>query len=474
MPNNGKFRKDLIMVITSNCIVLFGSILTGFIIPKLLGVMEYGYYKTFSLYLGYAPLLHFGFVDGIQLRYAGKEYEELKTDKFRRYTHFFLLFQIIISFLIILMAILLGTGKFRFLFVLLGINVFSANVTMYFQYVSQSTMRFKELSWRKILLTVSRIILILGLVVLSYLQVLTKITSEIYVVGLVLIDLFLTIWYAVTYREIIFGTVAKISECRRDILDFLKNGIVLTVSFETARIIFTLDRQFVSLLYDTSTYGIYSFAYNLVAMVTTIVGAVSLVLFPRLKQMDRESVVKTFPIGMAAISMVSFAALMGYQPLRVIIKWFLPNYAYALGYLRIIFPGLALSSCINVIMFTYYKALDAQKVYFKVCCVVLMISAALNMGAYLIFGTPEAISAVSIVSLLIWYLYCEIFFIRCHSVKWKKNLIYILACMSMFYVSSMVVQSQLAGWLLYSFFFIMVTVCFYKSELQTFSKRLFK
>ena len=60
------------MVGFSNIVVLIGGIVTGFLVPLVLGVNEYGYFKIYTLYLTYTSLLHFGFVDGLLLINAGK------------------------------------------------------------------------------------------------------------------------------------------------------------------------------------------------------------------------------------------------------------------------------------------------------------------------------------------------------------------------------------------------------------------
>ena len=87
--NQGKrFIKNIVIVLISNIISMLSGILIGFIIPKIMGVTEYGYYKTFTLYSTYIGILHFGFLDGIYLKFAGKQYEELYKEKFKTYTQF--------------------------------------------------------------------------------------------------------------------------------------------------------------------------------------------------------------------------------------------------------------------------------------------------------------------------------------------------------------------------------------------------
>lgn len=55
---------DLIKVIISNIVALLSGILVGFVVPKIMGFDDYGYFKTYALYAGYTGLLHFGISDG--------------------------------------------------------------------------------------------------------------------------------------------------------------------------------------------------------------------------------------------------------------------------------------------------------------------------------------------------------------------------------------------------------------------------
>ena len=91
----------ILLVVLGNVALLIAKALTWLVVPKVLGVTEYGYYKTFTLYLVYAMLLHFGLPDGILLIYGGQDYQEINRNEFRTYTKFFIRFQLIVSALII-------------------------------------------------------------------------------------------------------------------------------------------------------------------------------------------------------------------------------------------------------------------------------------------------------------------------------------------------------------------------------------
>lgn len=55
---------------------VFNTLLV-FLIPRLMNVEEYGYWRLFLLYAGYVGFLHFGFADGALLRWAGKTLESI-------------------------------------------------------------------------------------------------------------------------------------------------------------------------------------------------------------------------------------------------------------------------------------------------------------------------------------------------------------------------------------------------------------
>lgn len=466
MEKKNTFSKDLIMVLFSNLIILVSSIVTGFIVPKLLGVKEYGYYKIFTLYLSYSALAHLGYVDGILLKFAGKDYKELPKEKFRQYTKFFFMFQCIVAILIITIAILLLEHEYKIIFLFLSIDIFAVNMTAYYQYISQSTMRFSELSIRKILFAILKMALVLFMIVMNVIGLKQFVGVNIYICGLVFIDIALLIWYFVTYKELSAGKSETFLQCRKDITSFFKEGIILTIAYQAASVVFSLDSQFVSILYDTSTYGVYSFAYSLISMVTTVVSAVSFVLFPRLKRLSSENIINSFPKAMASITIMAVAAMMGYQPLCNLIEIFFPEYIDSIVYLRIIIPGLALSCCINIIMFTYYKALNKHFIYFKISCFVLLLASIFNYVAYKVFENPTYISMASIVILIVWYIMNLHYFIKKYHVYWKKNFIYIIASMAIFYVITGYVHDQLMSWLIFIIYFIVMTALMYMSLIK--------
>ena len=444
------FLKDILVVEAGNLFVLLSSVLVGLVVPKLMGIVNYGYYQIFTLYMTYTALLHAGFIDGVLLVHGGETYDEIDKKRFRLNTRFFTAFQAAAALLVIAAACLFLKGIYRYLFIMVGADTVVTNITKYYQYVSQATMRFREWSLRKVLQAGFKTAIVLFFILQHRMGRIDELSCVSFTAAIVLVDTLLLIWYVYTYREISFGEALPLKANRSGLAVYFRCGITLTVAYEISTLIFSLDRQFVSVLFDTGTYGIYSFAYRLVYMVTTVVSAVSTVLFPTLKRKSREQVLGAFDTGMALISIVVFAAMAGYYPLCLFIRYFLGEYSQSLVYFRILFPGIALHSCISAIIFNYYKVLDKNMLYFGICCFVLGFAAASNYGFYLVMKTPTAFSIASIVTLYVWYLASEGYLVRKYRVKWSRNFAYICLMTALFYLITALLPETLWGMAVYA------------------------
>ena len=142
---------DIVKVSVSNLVKLLSGVFVGFLLPKIIGVTDYGYFKTFTLYVLYVGLFHFGIADGILLKYGGWDYKDLERPAFRFYTAVFSALEAVIGLIICALAITILSGEYRFIFACFGVYLIVHNVTGYFQSISQATSRFRELSSRTVI-----------------------------------------------------------------------------------------------------------------------------------------------------------------------------------------------------------------------------------------------------------------------------------------------------------------------------------
>jgi O-antigen/teichoic acid export membrane protein len=451
--------KNIAFVAISNILKLFSSILIGFVIPNLLGVTGYGYYKVFTLYMTYVGLFHFGFIDGIYLKYAGNDFGELDKRNFRMFFRFFLSLEFIIAIIGVIISLLFIEGERKLIFILLFINLIAINSITYFQFISQITSRFKEYSMRVIILTFINIITVASMYFLeihSYL---------IYTVILVSGNYFLTIWYFFTYREIIFGKKDRIRENMPKIINFFKLGIPLLLANLTGTYILILDRQIIERFFDINTYSVYAFAYSMLSMITVVVSSIGIVLYPTLSKVKDENIKGKYEDLNASVIVFVLFGLTSYFFLKWLIPLILPDYVDSLVIFRIALPGLVFTSSISAIKYNFYKISNKVNVYLYIGLTILAISLGLNILMYYTIGTTMAITWVSILSLALWYIITECYMVKTYHVNWKKNIFTIILGIPIFYVLSTVENYIFAG-VLYLFLIIFITLSFHKKSLE--------
>ena len=425
--------KDILKVAFSNIAKLLSGVLVGLLLPKIIGVTDYGYYKTFTLYGVYVGLFTFGITDGIYLKFGGQDYDALVKVKFRFYTRFYFLMELCFSVIAAVVALLFLPGEYRFIFLCLAVYLLFFNITSFFQTISQITGRFTELSVRNLLQSLFQAAVILFMYFSSDIY-----SYRFFTIFYVSITCMLALWYIYTYRDLVFGKSSGYQATRDDLKYFVVSGTPLLVSNLSMLLLLSLDRQFVNVLFTTDEYAVYAFAYNILTLFSTTLSAISTVLYPALKRTNKGNLKTSYSKLTFSVILLSYVGALLYFPLLKFIPWFLPKYTDALPIFRIIIPGLAVSSAVTIVMHNYYKVLGKNILFFRNCLCILAASFTANLVAYLIFGTREAISVASIVVLLLWYLLSERLFVKQYGIHFTKNLLYIIVMSAGFYLSTMI------------------------------------
>ena len=464
MNKRDRFIKNIINVMLANMISLLGGIAGGFLLPKLFSLEDYGFFKIFSLYLTYTGILHMGFPDGFLLKNSGVSYVNLEKANMRTISHFFIVFQLIVSFIIIVGSFF-AEGEYGYIFFSLGLCTFSINIITFFQFVSQASMRFNEFSRVKIATSLMNFGIVVGLCIVQAAS--GRIVGyRLYLMLYTFANWCILLYYFWNYRECLWGKKSSLASVKGQIWEYFKSGIFLTISYQVLQLVLNLDRQFVVVLFSAPEYAVYSFAYSLISMITTVVSAVSLVLFPTLKRTKREIAITFLPMGIWGVESLVMLCLGSYFPLAGVIETFLPKYMQSLSYLQILFPGWIFSSCITIIIFTYYKILDFNLPFFLMGIGALILSFLLNLLAWKMYGTPEAISFASILTLLVWYIITVSYLKKKLDITYKKNLIFMLCVSICFYIVVFNTKVLVKGFLVYEAAFILITIVFYKEDIK--------
>ena len=341
-----KIYGDTVKVFLSNFVVLISGVVAGFVIPKIMGVNDYGMYKTYTLYIAYTGLFQIGFLDGIAVKFGGQDYDSLDKNRFSSYFKLFFMTQVIFGVIVFFVACILFSNNYKLSIYCLAVYLVIMNTTCFFQAISKITMRFNELAIRNVL----QALMILIVVVIQY-SVYRNINIEIkyqtYIAITLIIYGILLIWYLYTYKEIAVNKHSIFSCDHRDYLGLVKCGAPVMVANLCSTLILTLDRQFVSILFTTDVYAVYAFAYTMLSLTTTMISAVSTVIYPNLKRIETTVLTQKYTRLVSIVLILSSVAFIVFYPTVYFVNWFLPKYSGSIAIFRIILPGIVISSAIH-------------------------------------------------------------------------------------------------------------------------------
>lgn len=241
-------------------------------------------------------------------------------------------------------------------------------------------------------------------------------------------------------------------------------GFPLLIANLCSSLILNFDSQFVNVDFSNEVYAIYAFAYSVLGMVTRLISAVTIVIYPILKKSTKEELKSNYPSLSSLLLVFVFGCLILYFLLVPIVSWILPKYTDSLVIFRIILPGLALSSLVSAVIQNYYKSLDRPGLFFVFSAVTLAVSIGLNFAAYYLFKTTEAISWASIITLLFYFFITQAWLIKKVKMEWKKNTIYILLMMASFYLCFLI-DSLWLSCAVYFLSFVFLTLVFYQNDI---------
>ena len=274
-----------------------------------------------------------------------------------------------------------------------------------------------------------------------------------------------------TYRDITFGKIDKEKVNKELLIQLFKVGIPLLLSNLVGTFILTIDRQFVSLLFDTDTYSVYAFAYNMLNLVTTAIAAISTVLYPSLKTKTEDELKDNYSKLNGIIIIIVSVCMLAYFPLVLIVNWFLPEYNNSLPIFQVIFPSLIFNTSISVVMSNYYKSLNLIKSYFIKSIIALVLAVIANTIAYLCFKTTISISAASVIVAVIWYIMMEITLIRKWYVSFKRNFIFTILILVSFYLTTYLIQNIYIAGFSYLACLILLIILFERNNFISLIKR---
>ncbi|CAI2651858.1 hypothetical protein AKUH4B402J_12670 [Apilactobacillus kunkeei] len=458
--------KNIINLMISNLISLMISVLSSFITPVILGHDGYGYYKIFSLYTTYVPLLHMGFIDGILIRNAGKKIEDISFKKFRTYTLFLLIFELFLSIVMIIFACLINIPQInREIIIAIAIYSFLLNALTYFQFFSKCIMRFSELaSIARLQSFINLFFLLLALYLYKFTAFNVNVTYYMFYMNFAVF--ILLCYYLISYKKIILGERRTMASQFKNIRVFFRVGFAIMISYQITMVMVNADNQFISMFFKVSEYGKYAFAYSLAALLLTVFNAVSSVMLPYMKKAGKSAVVSNHDSNMAVMNAIVFFVIASYYPIAWIVNNFIASYSESVQYLSIVFPGVGITCIVQSYIFNDYIMAKKIKDFCYISLANLVFDFVVYYVGFRLSHSTLKIALLSIPLLMIWYLTLEWFMNAEAGVKFIKNFYYLMIMAFAFIVISHISNIWISL-IAYVITYSAVTLAFYFKTFKT-------
>ena len=138
--------KNFSYTISSNLLSLLVSTLVILVVPKLIGVDEYGYWQLYLFYTTYVGIFHLGWFDGIYLRYGGVNYKDIDKGLFNSQFFMSFILEMCFAFAIFLVGFLNYDPNQGYIIIMTGIAMVFMNMGQFFMYILQITNQINRYS----------------------------------------------------------------------------------------------------------------------------------------------------------------------------------------------------------------------------------------------------------------------------------------------------------------------------------------
>lgn len=432
-------KNDIARVFGSNLIKMLVTVLTTFIIPMVLSVENYGYYKLYLFYATYVGVSHLGFCDGIYLKYGGVDVDKISKNEIASEWTTLLVYEVIVA--VVVTAI--GIIKRDFIIICLGTMAVPNVLFTFYTYIYQATGNFVHYTRIINLSTAINIFVNFVLVLLRVdnfkpfiiCNVIIHITS--FIIGSY--SFYIRNWIRFTNMSIKhFGALISM-------------GFLLMIGNFAYTLFIGIDKWFIKFTMHISDFSMYSFASQLLTVVNMFVTPISMTLYSNISK-RKDPIFEIRIKKMLVVFLMIFPVAI--YALTYIIKHFMVQYIPAINVASILlitqlFLSLNLSIFINM-----YKAYKKQKEYFISLVIALCVAGTLDFVVYMVEPNTIGYALATMVSCFFWLGLNMICFP--HLIPRVKEIIYVMIMVGT-YCITYIIDIEFVRILIYILVYLILT-----------------
>lgn len=382
-------KKGIVLIMLANLFNLLIGLMNGFVLPMFLSVETYAMIKTYTLYNTFAGVFHFGYLDGMYLKYGGKDMMSVEAREYGQDFWNVTFLQIAISIVLAVIGIFIRD----FVVLAFSIGLLFRNITSCYQMFFQATGEFKlyssALNYATILSFVASMLMVFVFHTDNY---------KLYISAQVAASLFVVIYLGVLLHK----KLPYFKNPRLDNKGFKENiraGFVLMIGNFSNNLFTSIDRWLVKILMSTFHFAAYSFAVSIDALITVFITPLYVTLYNSFckdsspdKIMDIKKLVLMWGFILAVFAF----------PAKWVVEHYLAKYEAALPLIFVLFSTQAMYAVIKGVYVNYFKAMKRQKQYFWQIMTMLIFAIISGLALYFIFKTMISLALGSLLTAVVW------------------------------------------------------------------------
>lgn len=363
-----KIAKNMMLSVMAQAVSVLVGFVLNLIVPKFIPESDYSLWQSYLLYSQYLGILHFGLMDGIVLRYAQFDYDELDKDSVRSQYRAIMRLDLLLSAGLLLLGCFLFQGDNRDLCILLACTTCIEITFNYISFTFQITNRITNYVAYIAVYRLIYCLLVLGCLVAG------RSSYVWFCLAYLAADAAVILYFGLRYsRQLLVGPMLPKAQMIPELKATLFAGVWLMLSSYAANFLVGSGKMVIQWRWGLLVFGKVSLSFSLTSFFLQFVTAISVVLFPSIKRMEPDKLPGMYCRIRQGISPLLFAAMLLYYPGCVLLRLWLPKYADSVRYLGILLPLIIYTSKVSLLTNNYLKAYQKERAMLRInaFCVVI-------------------------------------------------------------------------------------------------------
>lgn len=383
------------------------SILQTLLVPKMLGVEQYGYWQLYIFYISYVGFFHLGLSSGVYLTTGGQSRDEMDKPAIKSQMIFGATYQTCMAIVIVILSQFISSSPVRtFVLVMTAIYLVLQNLATFMMNELQCMNETKISSFSTI---VERLAFLVPLIVLLLLRVRSFEPYVFSYTASTVIQLAYCIWHLRDFWSSPFLGMRRAAQLS---WESIKIGFPMMMANIASMLILGIGRFVIDAVWGIETFGRLSLALSLVSFFLSFVNQASMVLFPSLRQAGEGEVRSFYHAARDAMALLFPVVYALYFPLAWILSLWLPDYASSFVYLILLLPICVFDSKMNITGVTFFNVLRKERVMLAVNVAAAAACLALSLVSAYVLQSGFAVMASMAIVIIVRSLFSETYMNR--------------------------------------------------------------